>query len=70
MKIVSQWLQFFKEVHLEMAKVIWPTMPEFIGATVIVLILMTAFSIYLGVIDTLFALAAKNIFVHNNFFGL
>jgi len=62
MKNVAQLLQFFKDVKGELAKVIWPTFPEFVGATIVVLIIMIAFSIYLGSIDFLFALLAQKIF--------
>ncbi len=62
MKQVAQLLQFFKEVRAELAKVTWPTFPEFIGATIVVLIIMIAFSIYLGAVDSLFAWIAQKIF--------
>lgn len=54
MKSITQVFQFFKEVKAEMAKVKWPTVPDFIGATIIVLIIMVVFSIYLGAIDYAF----------------
>jgi len=40
--------QFVKEVHLELSKVTWPKFDEFIGSTIVVLLLMSFFSIYLG----------------------
>lgn len=55
--------QFLKEVRWELSKITWPSSREFIGATVIVLILIVAFSIYLGAIDFGFAWLAKYIFV-------
>lgn len=51
MKSISQVFQFFKEVKSEMAKVKWPTVQDFVGATIIVLIVMVIFSLYLGAID-------------------
>jgi preprotein translocase subunit SecE len=51
MKSISQFLQFFKEVKIEMAKVNWPSFNEWVGSTIIVLIIMVAFSIYLGLVD-------------------
>lgn len=55
MKNFSQAFQFFKDVKSEMAKVKWPTTPDFLGSTVIVLIIMIFFAIYLGSLDYLFS---------------
>jgi len=54
MKGVAGLFGFLKEVKSEMRKVVWPTFPDFMGATVIVLVVMVAFSIYLGSVDYLF----------------
>jgi preprotein translocase subunit SecE len=43
--------QFVKEVHLELSKVTWPKFDEWVGSTVVVLLLMSFFSIYLGLVD-------------------
>ena len=43
--------QFVKEVHLELSKVTWPKFNEWVGSTVVVLLLMSFFSIYLGLVD-------------------
>jgi preprotein translocase subunit SecE len=43
--------QFFYEVKSELSKVVWPRWNEFVGATIVVLVLMALFSLYLGVID-------------------
>lgn len=43
--------QFLKEVRAEMARVEWPKTEEWIGATVITLLLVLFFAIYLGLID-------------------
>jgi len=43
--------QFVKEVHLELSKVTWPKFDEFVGSTIVVLLLMSFFSIYLGLVD-------------------
>lgn len=42
---------FFKEVRQELSRVTWPSFPEFIGTTVVVLCIIAAFAVYLGVID-------------------
>jgi preprotein translocase subunit SecE len=50
-KIMMNVTQFVKEVHLELSKVTWPKFDEWIGATIVVLLLMSFFSIYLGLVD-------------------
>jgi len=49
--MIKNVTQFAKDVHLELSKVTWPSFEEFLGSTFIVLILVTFFSIYLGLID-------------------
>jgi len=44
-------VRFLSEVKLELSRVIWPKMDEWIGSTVVVLILVCIFAIYLGLID-------------------
>lgn len=55
-------LQFFKEVKSELGKVVWPSYEEFIGSTVVVLVLMTAFALYLGVVDLVLSHVAQYVF--------
>ena len=43
--------KFFSEVRIELSKVIWPSWDEFIGSTIIVLIVIAFFSVYLGFLD-------------------
>lgn len=50
---------FFKEVKVELAKVIWPTKEEFIGATVVALIVILAFTLFLSAINYLFYTGAQ-----------
>ncbi len=59
MKNVSQ---FFNEVAIELSKIIWPSIDELVGSVIIVLILVVAFSIYLGVVDFVFYRLAQQIF--------
>ena len=42
---------FLKEVQLEMGRVEWPKPEEFIGATIVTLLLVAFFTFYLGIID-------------------
>lgn len=44
-------VQFISEVKLELTKVIWPKLDEFIGSTIVVLVLTAIFAVYLGVVD-------------------
>lgn len=59
MKNVSQ---FFNEVALELSKIVWPNFNELLGSIIVVLILVTAFSIYLGAVDFVFYRLAQQIF--------
>lgn len=43
--------QFFKEVKIELSRVEWPKTNEWIGATIVTLILVVFFSIFLGLVD-------------------
>jgi len=54
--------QFLKEVRVELSKIVWPGFNEFIGSTIIVLIIITLFAIYLGFIDFGFSWLARRIF--------
>jgi preprotein translocase subunit SecE len=56
---------YFKSVRAELAKVTWPGYREFIGSTIIVLILVVLFAIYLGALDFCFQWAARQIFAGN-----
>ncbi len=42
---------FFREVRQELAKVVWPNFNEFVGSTIVVLIIMAFFAVYLGAVD-------------------
>ncbi|MBA2306564.1 preprotein translocase subunit SecE [Candidatus Dependentiae bacterium] len=44
-------VQFLKEVRAEMARVEWPKRDEFVGATIVTLLLVSFFTVYLGIID-------------------
>ena len=46
-------VRFISEVKLELSRVIWPKMDEWIGSTMIVLFLMAVFAIYFLFVDTL-----------------
>lgn len=44
-------VQFLQEVRIELSKVIWPKPDEFFGATLVVLLVVTACAVYLGIVD-------------------
>jgi preprotein translocase subunit SecE len=50
----SQWarfVQFLKEVKIELKKVTWPSRKEAIGSTAVVIILVILVAIFLGFVD-------------------
>ncbi len=44
-------VQFLGEVRIELNKVVWPKYDDWIGSTIIVLVLVAIFALYLGLID-------------------
>lgn len=44
-------VQFLGEVRSELNKVVWPKYDDWMGSTIIVLILVVLFALYLGLID-------------------
>jgi preprotein translocase subunit SecE len=55
-------VQFLQGVRSELSKVEWPSFQEFVGSTLIVLVLVLFFAIYLGIIDLGLSKLAKYIF--------
>jgi len=45
-------MQFLNEVKVELSKVIWPRFDEWVGSTIVVLVMVIAFAVYLGLVDT------------------
>lgn len=60
--ILKNGLQFFKEVRIELSRVVWPKWDEFVGSTVIVIFLVIVSALYLGFFDLLFSRLAWFIF--------
>jgi preprotein translocase subunit SecE len=48
-------VRFYRETIGELRKVVWPTWPEARNLTVVVLVVITLFAIFLGLFDFLFA---------------
>lgn len=53
---------FLSEVRVELGKVIWPKFDDWIGSTIIMLLLVVIFALYLGMIDFGFSKLAALIF--------
>ena len=49
--MIKDVTQFVKDVQLELSKVTWPKFNEFAGSMIVVLLLMSFFSVYLGLVD-------------------
>jgi preprotein translocase subunit SecE len=50
-RTLDTWVQFLREVKIELKKVVWPSRKQTIGSTVVVLILVMIISLFLGVVD-------------------
>jgi len=50
-KYFGSWIQFFREVKVELTKVTWPSKKQTIGSTVVVIVFVFIVSIFLGVVD-------------------
>ena len=48
---MKEMVKFLREVHQEFSRVTWPKMDEFLGSTVVVLVLVILFSCYLASLD-------------------
>jgi len=55
-------VKFFNEVRVELSKVVWPSREDFVGSTIIVLVVIAFFSVYLGMLDTGMTRLAKYLF--------
>ncbi len=44
-------MQFLREVKIELKKVTWPTRKQTMGSTVVVVVLVMIFSLFLGLVD-------------------
>jgi preprotein translocase subunit SecE len=45
------WIQFLREVKVELSKVTWPSRNQTIGSTVVVIIFVFIIALFLGVVD-------------------
>lgn len=49
--MANKFVNFLKDVKLEMGKVSWSTRDELIGSTIVVLVSLAILSIFIGVCD-------------------
>lgn len=50
-KYFGTWIQFFREVRVELGKVTWPSRKQTIGSTAVVIIFVFMIALFLGVVD-------------------
>ena len=62
MQRVKRGIEFLHEVRLELKKVTWPTRPEVVGTTGVVLVIVFIFSVFLYMADLLFGRIITRIF--------
>ncbi|UCF81225.1 MAG: preprotein translocase subunit SecE [Acidobacteriota bacterium] len=62
MQQVKRGVEFLREVRLELKKVTWPTRPEVVGTTGVVMVIVFIFSIFLYLADLMYGWIIKQIF--------
>jgi preprotein translocase subunit SecE len=58
-QFISETVQFFREVKVELQKVTFPTRQETVGSTIVVLVLTIIMGVYLGFSDYILAKIVK-----------
>ncbi len=48
---IDKWLQFLREVKIELKKVTWPSRTQTLGSTAVVIVLVMIISLFLGLVD-------------------
>ena len=56
--------QFYADVRSEMKKVSWPSRQEVVGTTIVVIVAVFFFGLYLGAVDQLFCLGMSWVLRH------
>ncbi len=54
--------QFIGEVIAELNKIEWPSFEEFVGSTIVTLLLVVFFALFIGGVDKALSFAARYIF--------
>ena len=52
-KYFGTWIQFFREVKVELSKVTWPSRKQTIGSTAVVIVFVFMLAMFLGAADLL-----------------
>ncbi len=47
----GNWIQFLREVKIELSKVTWPSRKQTIGSTVVVIVFVFLIALFLGAVD-------------------
>jgi preprotein translocase subunit SecE len=64
-QFVSTAIKFFSEVRTELSRVEWPSIPEFVGSTIVVLVFVAIFALFFGAVDRGISYIAQYIFTHS-----
>ncbi|MFZ5571418.1 MAG: preprotein translocase subunit SecE [Thermodesulfobacteriota bacterium] len=48
---LDEWMQFLREVKVELKKVTWPSRTQTLGSTAVVIVLVMIISLFLGLVD-------------------
>lgn len=49
--VIQKSIQFLREVKFELKKVVWPSRKQTVGSTIVVIILVMIFALFLGGVD-------------------
>jgi preprotein translocase SecE subunit len=57
---------FLGQVRAEFLKIEWPSFDEFVGSTIITLVIVLFFALFIGGVDRVLAFLAKQIFTYSS----
>jgi len=60
--MIKAGIKYLREVYGELGRVIWPSFSEFVGATIVVLVVVFLCMFYIGFLDFVLAKAARYVF--------
>ena len=59
---MKKLVQYFTNVRVELSRVQWPTLNDFVGATIVVIFIVALFTVFFGVVDKAISVMAQYIF--------
>lgn len=62
--MIKTSIKYLREVWGELSRVVWPSFSEFLGATIVVLVVVFLCMLYVGFLDFILAKVARYIFNH------